>query len=91
MQVTYLMLVYSVFKVREGRSNKSLYLTTPPNKPRKRQILLKTAQKTSLREKMSKKRAEPYGMRMNSAVGEMGVLACQICSEKMDFVREHRK
>ena len=40
---------------------------------------------------MSKKRAEPYGMRMNSAVGEKGVLACQICSEKMDFVREHRK
>ena len=26
-----------------------------------------------------------------SAVGEKGVLACQICSEKMDFVREHRK
>ena len=40
---------------------------------------------------MSKKRAEPYGMRMNSAVGEKGVLACLICSEKMDFVREHRK
>ena len=57
MQVTYLMLVYSVFKVREGRSNKSLYLTTPPQQASKTTNIYENSPKNFIMRKNEQKKS----------------------------------